>query len=167
MKPSIKIGRSGKRGALLGQAGVHAVASQLALRGIACSFPNVDFGVDLILESGLRVQVKVANVTYPKTANYPDGAYCFNLRRKTGGYHGIADFFILWGINENRFFVVPTREKHQAHLWFGRRGGVNRSNNAALYDHVSAQRVAAMEDRWDLLDVNAAVEKTLELQERS
>jgi hypothetical protein len=162
-----QLGRGGKQGAILGQAGVYAVASQLCLKGHAPLFPSVDYGVDLMIESGLRLQVKVAHITYPTTANYPMGAYCFNLRRSARvrdnqgwkrcdmrTYEGVADFFVLWGIDENRFWIVPTSLK-QSHIWFSRLGSVNRSRNAALFDHVSAQRAMEMENRWDLLDVNA------------
>ncbi len=105
---------------LTGQAGVWQVASQLALRGLNPYFPGVDLGCDLLAEGRVRLQVKAASLR-THTRVYPDGAYYFkfwqssivtgarNIRRRgQRDYTNCADFMMLWGVNENRFWVVPT-----------------------------------------------------------
>jgi hypothetical protein len=180
-------GRGGKRGALLGQAGVHAVASQLCLRGYVILHPEVDYGVDLMLDNGIRLQVKVAHITYQQSSltnntgarggqtgsYFQSGAYGFNLRRgvweKEGNrmsrkecrtYEGVADFFVLWGIDENRFWIVPTSVKNRV-IWFGRADSVNGSNNATYTNALKQKRSEQFENRWDLLDVNSVVQSTV------
>ena len=69
-------------------------------------------------------------------------------------YEGVADFFVLWGIDEDRFWIVPTGTK-QSHIWFSRLGSVNRSGNAMRFLQISNQRTMEMESRWDLLDLNS------------
>lgn len=172
-----KLGRGGKLGNLKGQAGVYAVASQLCLLGHVPFFPAVDHGVDLVMANGIRLQVKIACLTYPKSGmrkngtggNYLGGAYGFNLRRgvwdrsnnrwkrnESGTYHGVADFFVLWGIDENRFWIVPTSVKNRV-IWFGRAEHPNGSNNAPYTNAIKQKRSLDYETRWDLLDVNAVV----------
>lgn len=147
-----------------------AVASQLALREIVPMFPPVDLGADLILENGVRLQVKCASLRINnrgmQDVNHNLG-YLFDLRRgawfsterrykKTGlrPYSEVADYFVLWGIDENRFFIVPTSVKKST-IWFSKLGYVSKSSNRSLYDKITAQRLAETEDRWDLLDVNS------------
>ena len=169
MKPEIKLGRGGTLGNLKGQAGVFAVASQLCMVGHIPSFPAVDCGVDLTIENGLRLQVKTAHITYSKARFYPHGSYIFNLRRgvwdhttnrasrrEYGTYAGVADFFVLWGIDEDRFWIVPANIKNR-NISFSRLGHVSKANSRAYLKQIQDERLAAMEDRWDLLDVNAVV----------
>lgn len=164
------------RSMLQGQAGVYAVASQLILRDHTPMFPAVDVGADIILSNGLRIQVKSARLTSGKYhgngGNYKSGAYGFCVRRgeyrnnrwtaksKTG-YAGVADFFVLWGINENRFWIVPTSITNRT-IWFGRRDEQNVSNNFSYTNKLKEDRIAQYENRWDLLDMNAAVETLIE-----
>lgn len=104
---------------LTGQAGVWQVASQLALRGLNPYFPGVDLGCDLLAEGRIRLQVKAASLR-KHVKVYPDGAYWFkfwqsaiatgenNVRRRgQRDYSACVDFLILWGVNENRFWIVP------------------------------------------------------------
>lgn len=104
---------------LTGQAGVWQVASQLALRGLHPHFPGVDFGYDLLVDRGIRIQVKSARLRKQRTV-YPDGAYWFKFWRTPVAtrtavrfrgaydYSKVSDFVILWGIDEHRFWVVPS-----------------------------------------------------------
>lgn len=176
MTRETKLGRGGKLGNLKGQAGVYAVAAQLCLLGHVPYFPAVDHGVDLVMDNGLRLQVKVACLTYPNcgringsSGNYLGGAYGFNLRRgvwekknnrmsrtESRRYEGVADFFALWGIDENRFWIVPTSVKNRV-IWFGRAEHPNGSNNATYTNAIKQKRSLDYESRWDLLDVNAVV----------
>lgn len=105
---------------LVGQAGVWQVASQLALRGLNPHFPGVDFGYDLMVENGIRIQVKAASLRHNARV-YPEGAYWFkfwqsnilsgnnNVRiRGARDYSKVSDFLVLWGVTENRFWIVPS-----------------------------------------------------------
>lgn len=100
-----------------GQAGVYSVAAQLLLRGHNPFFPAVDIGADLILDSGVKIQVKSTHLTF-KTV-YKQGAYAFKLATRAVVNKGAVqkriarifsqecDFVVLWGIEQNRFWVVP------------------------------------------------------------
>lgn len=175
MKIERKLGRGGLLGNLKGQAGVYAVASQLCLRGHIPFFPAVDQGVDLVIGNGIRIQVKCAHLIQSKhglkggKGYYIGGAYGFNLRRgvwdkstnrtsrrEIRSYEGVADFFVLWGIDEDRFWIVPTSVKNRA-IWFGAEN-YNGSNNSSYTEAMKKRRQAEYENRWDLLDVNAVVE---------
>ena len=150
------------------------MASQLCLRNHIPFVPAIDLGVDLVLENGIRLQVKVSRLTDANVHNHQRNlVYTFNLRRalydkerkrisKCVGrsYADVADFFVLWGIEENRFWIVPTSCKNRV-LWFVSKSAVNRSTNAKYFEQFNARRAAEMEDRWDLLDVNA-VEKLVD-----
>lgn len=178
-------GRDAKRGILLGQSGVYAVASRLCLLGHNVYFPAADDGVDLVLDNGVRLQVKVAHLTYPicghrpeagarggsGLGNYLGGCYIFGLRRGSWcqedgeyskkynrRYDEIADFFVLWGIDENRFWIVPTTVKNR-NIYFGRKDHPNGSANRSYTEALKQRRIAEMEERWDLLDVNKALEQ--------
>jgi len=111
------------RNLLQGQAGVYRVASMLCLRGLNPHFPAVDIGADLIVDGGLRIQVKSANLRTDKV--YPNGAYWFRLGKPkpvkgqitwvTVDFDKICEFVVFWGITEDRFWIVPslTLRDHQ------------------------------------------------------
>jgi hypothetical protein len=151
---------------LQGAAAVWQAASQLALREHNPLFPGLDEGYDLQINNGLRLQVKSATIQYRSSVNYPLGAYCFGLRRgawdgskkaytrsNLRSYSEVADFFVLWGIDENRFFILPTSYEGKA-IWFSRRGFESKSHNRRVFAERTERRLADYEDRWDLLDVN-------------
>lgn len=111
------------RNLLVGQAGVHRVASELQLRGVGVFFPSVDTGVDLILDNGIRVQVKAASIRVRTRSSknvdvkFPP-AYWFSLGWSQQGnrhrpvkrprdFSEEVDYVVLWGIDEDRFWVVP------------------------------------------------------------
>lgn len=125
-----------------------------------------------MMENGLRLQVKSAHATYVNSrserhrACHPQGVYIFNLRRgwrdKERGrlghraYAGIADFFVLWGIEDDRFFIVPTSIKNRA-ISFTRTDRVANVNSRAYLQQLRESRSAEYENRWDLLDINSVV----------
>lgn len=109
-----------------GQAGVYQVASQLLLRGFNPLFPSVDHGADLIVEGGVRIQVKSGRIRRLKNAKfYYDGCYWLTLARtkviryavgervqrgvKIEDWTEFCDVVIFWGITENRFWIIPSR----------------------------------------------------------
>ena len=154
-----------------------AVASQLAMRGRVPMFPAVDLGYDLLLDNGLRLQVKCSSLRRNnqgmKEISHNLG-YLFDLRRgawfstekrfrKTGlrPYSEVADYFVLWGIEENRFFIVPTTPNRAA-IWFNSKIATSRSHNRNKFDKNTEDRLREFEDRWDLLDVASTSNELIE-----
>lgn len=118
---------------LQGLAGVFAACSQLALRGHNPCFPGVDYGFDIVLDTGVRLQVKTS-MLYMGHPAYPDGAYRFSIRenqpirkgqilqrRPRRNWAGLIDFFVFWGVEENRFFVVPVSQMIAGTIYVRRR----------------------------------------------
>lgn len=81
--------------------------------------PGVDIGADLYAVNGCRIQVKTAKLR--KNSAYPEGAYWFkfwqsnvlagnNTIRKRGArdYSLCTDMMVLWGRDEDRFWVFPS-----------------------------------------------------------
>lgn len=98
----------------IGKAGEHMVAGHLLLREIPVSFPEVDTGVDIIAGNGIRVQVKSSHSRVERTNGYmftmsartpKNGHKQYRLKHRE--YHSFVDFMILWGIEDNRFWVIP------------------------------------------------------------
>lgn len=99
-----------------GKAAEYFVAGHLLSREIPVSFPVVDTGIDLIAGNGIRIQVKAVR----KRRSTGEG-YCFTLasrvrlkehdkyRLKIRDWSKEIDFLILWGAEENRFWILPTR----------------------------------------------------------
>jgi hypothetical protein len=106
-----------------GQAGVYTVAAQLLLRGINPCFPAVDCGADIITDWGTRIQVKCSH----RKASIWGGSYHFMLSTLTTMctswndykkgvlpgrgprvFSNECDFFVFWGITDNRFWIIPS-----------------------------------------------------------
>lgn len=109
---------------LTGQAGVFRVASEVMLKGVTAYMPLVDVGVDLILGNGLRIQVKAARLRTQMMNNKKGGpyeygpAYFWSLNCSQLGakhqyvqrkikYSEQVDYMVFWGIDEDRFWIVP------------------------------------------------------------
>jgi hypothetical protein len=103
-----------------GQAGVYTVAAQLILRSINPSFPAIDRGADIITDWGTRIQVKSG---FLRRGAY-GGSYHFCLdsgqtlytsgqgykksaRTHSRKFSDECDFFVMWGIEGNRFWIIP------------------------------------------------------------
>lgn len=128
---------------LTGQAGVWQVASQLALRGLNPYFPGVDLGCDLLVEGRIRLQVKAASLRKHERV-YPEGAYHFKFwqaaivtgsntirRRGQRDYSTCVDYVVLWGVDENRFWIVPASLlAHTSGIVVGPRGFYQRQDFA-------------------------------------
>lgn len=127
---------------LTGKAGEYRVMSELLLRGHCPAMPPVDNGADIMLENGMRIQVKSSHLNRKKHPSYPLGLYRFTLMETGSGakYQNVVrdwtkrcDFIVLWCIDEDRFFVVP-----------------------AMKDRGVILITAKMEDRANVIDVAAA-----------
>lgn len=102
---------------LLGQAGVHRIAAELLLRGFHVLFPAVDDGVDLYTEEGHAVQVKTARLS--KVTETWSSYHCqFRSwsckagykKQRSGRIHPKVTHIILWGVDENVFWIIPRAE---------------------------------------------------------
>lgn len=115
---SIPVGTNRTR--LQGAAGNLRVASELLLQGLNVSIPIVDMGVDVEVESTVRIQVKSAHLSKDKRHANSGPSYCFFLARgpKALGkgksspmvareFSKVCDFVVLWGIEQSRFWIVP------------------------------------------------------------
>ena len=105
---------------LIGQAGVWRVASMLAVRGFNPHIPGVDFGYDLLLDAGVRIQVKASHlvktngkrgtISYVFRTMKPVQAIGYKkqlpIRKRT--FSDECEFVVFWGIDQDRFWVVPS-----------------------------------------------------------
>jgi hypothetical protein len=148
-----------------GMAGVYAVASRLCLLGHTPFFPSVDFGVDIMLDNGLKLQVKCGRLRKHKA--YPNGAYSFDVRKaftivghtvikhqKERTYVGTCDFIVFWGIDEDRFFVIPCASMEGA-VWIPPK----HSHRGNQRNPTTVGRMLQCEEAWHLLDVNGTIEQ--------
>lgn len=140
------------------------MASKLALHGLVPMFPGVDHGYDIGLENGIRIQVKSSKLKFH--LSYPEGTYCFDCRkfnwsspeqrvRATRRYQFKADFFAFWGIDENRFWIIPTAETKTC-IWVPREA-----------DYKKPIKWQTFENRWDLLDVESTARSLVQAVEIS
>jgi hypothetical protein len=96
-----------------GQAGVYSVAAQLLLHGIIPCFPAVDVGADLYTEMGTRIQVKCAHRRYGNSYHFclvhgPSSNNRPYEERLCDSVHRDSDFYVLWGIDDNRYWIAPS-----------------------------------------------------------
>jgi hypothetical protein len=100
-----------------GQAGVYHVVSELIARGHEPYLPAVDRGIDILLRSGVRLQVKT---TRGPTQHWRQkGRICFMLStaqsikkqqyvpKQPRKFSEQCDFVILWCMKPSRTWVVP------------------------------------------------------------
>jgi hypothetical protein len=104
---------------MVGRAGEYAVATQLLLRDVLVYWPSVDFGCDLETENHCRLQVKCGHLS---NSDGRDSHYLFRLRKQKPvpvsntsaklmpqrPLAEVSDFVVFWGIEQNRFWIVPS-----------------------------------------------------------
>jgi hypothetical protein len=98
----------------VGRAGEFRVMSELMLRGHNPSMPAIDTGGDVVIENGIRIQVKTSQLTRKgRRPQYSLGYYRFYLgeykgnRIKKRDWSLDCDFFVFWCLDEDRFFIAP------------------------------------------------------------
>lgn len=102
-----------------GQAGVYQVLAELILRGFRPYTPAADIGVDILLEQGVRIQVKTT-MRASTHHRLREGSFLFTLApaRQVGPnntvkviparkFSAVCDFVVLWAIEPDRFWIVP------------------------------------------------------------
>ena len=126
----------------LGLAGEFRVMSELLLRGFNPAKSYLENGADLILENGLKVEVRCSHI-YSQKGRKPESKQLLKYTLKTAtGEHGYrmsdADFIIFWCIDNNWFFIIP-KEEYQT------RKGYSISQKG------KPSRLDVYKDAWNLL----------------
>ena len=110
-----------KEAHLIGKAGELRVRSELLLRDIHCGVFDQDVGADVFLANGKLIQVKTSlrpihdkksynwkysfNLRQAKVRNKGNGLYERRYMRRN--YSGVVDYFILWCVQDNVFYIIP------------------------------------------------------------
>jgi hypothetical protein len=157
----------------IGEQGVSLVIAELLARGFKPYRPVVDdHGVDLMLSDGTRIQVKSANLSVMWAGNRKTGksgptgnkGYQFSLQRTVFGtkeklqsvgityeYRDMSkdsDYLILVGLDERRFWIVPTGIISECkHIVIA--NGVSQTKNGPKFRFWKAIRSG--ENKWDML----------------
>ena len=124
-----------------GLAGELRVMSELLLRDHNPSKSYLEEGADLVLENGLRVEVKSSHLRKRQGSILPN--YHFTLKggsRQKPQNLAECEFLILWCIEDNCFFVVPLQIIPQSQ----RAIGITNINGNGKYQEYK--------ERWSLLD---------------
>jgi hypothetical protein len=104
---------------MVGKAGEYAVAAQLLLRDVLVLWPAVDQGYDLETENHCRLQVRCGHLS--NSDGRASQHYAFMLRKRKPvpisntvakvvpqrPFAEVCDFVVFWGIEQNRFWIVP------------------------------------------------------------
>ena len=144
-----------------GHAGVLRVASELLLRDVDVFLPAVDCaGVDLIVAGGTRIQVKTARLrrnkqyrhglSYGFTFGFAQRGNHHTVIRRAKSYSSQIDYMILWGINEDRFWIAPAALFDRHYLLILGEGRTQSLIKLSTVREFAAV-VYAHENRWDLL----------------
>ena len=89
---------------LIGIAAEYRVISELILRGHSPCRPLSPKRADLILENGLRVEIK-GSKWYPEKNGYQCDLTLGHGRKKPDP--GFYDYLIAWCIDDNVFYIIP------------------------------------------------------------
>jgi len=99
----------------LGLAGEFRVMSELIFRGWNPAKSYIDNGIDVILQNGVRVQIKTSRKKASVRSDNRGSAECYRFTLKRGDYNNRktlssknVDFLICWGIETNNFWIIPT-----------------------------------------------------------
>lgn len=95
----------------LGLAGELRVMSELLLRGHNPAKSFLEEGADVILENGLRIEIKCGHRCHSQTGMRESNNYLFSFRggsKKQRLTLKDSDFAILWLIDDGCFLIIPT-----------------------------------------------------------
>jgi len=121
---------------MLGLAGELRVMSELLLRGHNPAKSYLEDGYDVLLDNGKRVEIKASQLISRGKHSY----YQFSLM---GGHSKHkqnledCDFLILWCIEDDQFYIIPTK-------------GMT-AKCIAISNVLGRGKYAEYLDRWDLL----------------
>lgn len=97
----------------LGEAGMYRVASELLRRGHHVFFPTIDDGIDLFTADHYKIQVKASSIGHRQFYSFFFRHWTKNDGRRVQKFIKFrADLthLILWGVNDDCFWVIPTSE---------------------------------------------------------
>lgn len=112
---------------IIGKAGEYRVISELLMRGIVCAMVCFDDGTDLILSNGKKIGVKATHrpsndkksyswrysisIRLPEIRGIGNGLYKKKFNKSD--YSGRVDYWIIWCIDDNLFYIIPNKEIKQ------------------------------------------------------
>jgi len=96
----------------IGRAGEYRVASELLQRGFNPMMASIDKGIDFVLDNSKTIQVKtVFRINYPRRKNNATVSIATTRYVRGDRIHEVrnirADFYIIWVIPWDEFFIVP------------------------------------------------------------
>ncbi|MBA7577599.1 hypothetical protein ES708_19452 [subsurface metagenome] len=122
----------------LGLAGEFRVMSELLLRGYNPAKSYLENGADIVLDNGLRIEVKCGH----KHKVHRAEGYTFSLlggHRKHTQKLNDCDFLICWCVNEDCFYIIPT-------------DFIRVTSNIAISNTESSEsKYAPYKENWELL----------------
>jgi len=108
----------------IGKAGELRVASELMLRGLNPAMFFFDEGTDIVLSNGKKIGVKTSmkpiycksayswrysfSMRVPQFRGGENGTYKKKLTRRNYDQH--VDYWILWCVKNNFFYIIPRQE---------------------------------------------------------
>lgn len=110
-----------KNAYFIGKAGEYATAAQLLIKQCPICWPAVDEGFDLLTNNGCRIQVRTTHILSPK--HQSAGSYWFSFakirhintlstgvtkRIKKKKMSAVCDIVVCYGIEQNRFWIIPS-----------------------------------------------------------
>lgn len=144
----LQVSKNGLSTVYLGKAAEHRAMSEMLLRGMEPALVSVDRGADMILPSGLRLQVKAATRSEKGKITWKFVQYRYSKGKALDKVRPPVQphYYLLWDVTDNRWFVVPAIKvegRYGVHL---NKYGTDRLKNAASYFQLTEY-----EGRWDLL----------------
>ena len=95
----------------IGIAGELRVMSELILKGYNPAKSYIDDGIDIILQDGIKIQVKTS--IRKAKENSKTLGYRFQVRKgnlkKVVDPSTYVDFLICWGVADNIFWIIPAK----------------------------------------------------------
>ena len=125
----------------LGLAGEFRVMSELLLRGHNPAKSFLEEGADIILENGLRIEIKCGHRCNAQKGIYEQNNYLFSFcggHKKQYSTLGDSDFVILWLLDDDCFLIIPSDKIT------GNCVGINKLSPKLKY--------ISYKDNWALLD---------------
>lgn len=126
----------------IGLAGEFRVMAELLLKGHNPAKSYLEQGADIVLENGLRIEVKSghrchSNISgkYHTTRNN----YSFVLKRAQARSLETCDFLILWCMDDDCFFIIPV--------------GVITGTCIGIATISPKFKYFSYKDKWELLEV--------------
>lgn len=98
--------------ARIGLSAEFRVMSELLIRGHNPAKSYLDNGADLILDNGIRIEVKSAHRNNYRKKNVKPPCYLFSFLGGSRNKKVMKDFdyAICWALNDDLFYIIPSKE---------------------------------------------------------